>query len=78
MTEVKNYHPAFDILFDCLSSNKADVRERLEKYVAHRKLHGREAAKRIYPDCHNIQIEDPQLKDMWKTFLKTLDSLGKK
>lgn len=75
MNEVKDYNPAFDMLFDCLSSNRADVRERLENYVAHRKLYGREAAKRIYPDCYHIQIADPQLKSMWNTFLKTVDKL---
>lgn len=75
MNNVKNYDSAFDVLFDCLSSNRTDVRERLQNYVAHRKLYGRQAANRIYPDCHKIQIADPLLKDMWKSFLKTVDSL---
>ena len=65
---------AFGIMFDCLSSNP-EVKEQLEKYVLHRKMFGRQAAARIYPECHNIIIMDPTLKHVWTSFLKTLDKL---
>ena len=68
-------HEAFDVLFDCLSSNNPETKERLEKYVIHRKLFGRQAASRVYPDCHNIIIMDPTLKQMWGSLLKTVDKL---
>jgi len=65
----------FDVMFDCLSSNNQETKERLEKYVLHRKMFGRQAAARVYPDCHHIIIEDPLLKDCWTNLLKTVDKL---
>lgn len=75
MNEVKDYDPMIDMFIDCLANNCPKNKERIEKYVVHRKLFGREAAKRIYPEVHYIQIADPMLKDLWKNFLKTVDSL---
>lgn len=76
MKKSLEYNPAFDILFDCLSSEREEVKNRLQKYVAHRYLYGRQAASRIYPDCHNIIIIDPELKLCWTELLKTVDSLS--
>lgn len=69
------YHPAFDVIMDCLSSGNKETQEKLEKYVLHRKMFGRQAAARIYPECHYIQISDPLLKECWKNILKTVDKL---
>ena len=66
---------AFEVLFDCLSSNDAETKEQLERYVIHRKMYGRQAAARIYPHCHNIIIKDPMLQQCWNTLLKTIDKL---
>jgi hypothetical protein len=72
---MKKNMEAFEILFNCLSSDNVETKERLEKYVLHRKMFGRQAAARIYPDCHNIIIHDPLLKECWTDFLKTVDKL---
>ncbi len=63
----------FDIMFDCLSSNDPEIKKQLELYVLHRKQFGRQAAARIYPQCHNIIIHDPMLKECWTNLLKTVD-----
>ncbi len=65
----------FDVMFDALSSNDPEVKKRLELYVLHRKQFGRQAAARIYPECHNIIILDPLLKECWTNLLKTVDKL---
>jgi hypothetical protein len=65
----------FDIMFDCLSSDNKEHKKQLEMYVLHRKTYGRQAAARIYPQCHNIVIQDPLLKDCWNNLLKTIDTL---
>lgn len=65
----------FDILFDALSSGNNEIKEQLEKYVLHRKMFGRQAAARIYPQCHHIIIYDPLLKECWTDLLKTVDKL---
>jgi hypothetical protein len=75
MINEKKYDPAFDVLLDCLSSGDAATKDKLEQYIAHRKVFGRQAAKRIYPECHYIQISDPLLKNIWNNLLKTVDSL---
>lgn len=72
---MSNYNPAFDVLLGALCNNDQTTKDRLEKYVAHRKVFGRQAAARIYPDCHAIQIADPVLKNIWKNLLKTVDKL---
>lgn len=66
---------AFDMLFDCLSSDNVETKKQLELYVLHRKTFGRQAAARVYPHCHNIVIKDPLLKQCWTDFLKTIDKL---
>jgi hypothetical protein len=73
--KTQDYHPAFDVLLDCLSNGDTKTKEKIEKYAAHRKVFGREAAKRIYPEVHYIQISDPLLKDVWNNLLKTIDKL---
>lgn len=75
MIKEKEYHPAFDVLLDCLSNGNVENKEKIEKYVAHRKVYGREAAKRKYPEVHYIQISDPLLKEVWNKLLKTIDKL---
>jgi hypothetical protein len=77
MTPTKDYNPAFDVLMDALSSGNIKTKDRLEKYVAHRAQFGRQASQRIYPDCYNIQISDPQLKNIWNNVLLTVDKMGK-
>lgn len=69
-----NYDPGFDILLNVISNNNA-TKDKLEKYVVHRKKFGIDAAKRKYPECHNLQIGDPQLKYVWKNLLKIVDKL---
>lgn len=75
MIKQQDYDPAFDVLLDCLSSGNIETKEKIEKYAAHRKVFGREAAKRIYPEVHYIQISDPLLKEIWNNLLKTIDKL---
>ena len=65
----------FDIMFDCLSSGNSEEKQKLEKYVLHRKLYGVKAAEKMYPECHHIIIHDPLLKECWVNLLKTVDSL---
>lgn len=74
---MKNMEP-FEVLFDCLSSNDKEAKQRLEKYVAHRSIFGKQAASRVYPDVHNIVIVDPMLKDIWNDLLKSIDKISKK
>jgi hypothetical protein len=77
-TEMKKelpYHEAFDMFLDCLSNENSKDKKKIEKYVVHRKIFGKHAAARVYPEVHNIIIHDPIMKDIWKTFLKTVDSL---
>ena len=75
MKKQMNTIEIFDIMFDCLSSNNSETKKRLEMYVLHRKRYGKQAASRIYPDCHNIIITDPTLKHCWTNMLKTIDRL---
>jgi len=77
MLKTKDYHPAFDVLMDALSPGDIKTRNRLQNYVAHRSMFGKQAAEQIYPDCYHIQISDPQLKDIWNNLLKIVDKLSK-
>ena len=74
---MQDYSPAFDIMLDCLSSNNEETKNKLEKYIVHRGIYGREAAKRMYPECYYIQISDPVLRNVWDNYLKTLDKIKK-
>lgn len=74
---MKDYNPAFDVMMDCLSSNDQSTKTKLEKYIVHRSLYGREASRRMYPECYYIQISDPVLRNVWDSYLKTLDKMKK-
>ena len=71
----KPYHPSFDVLLDALSNNDEGAKEKIEKYVVHRKRFGKHAAARIYPEVHHIVIVDPMLKGIWNDILKIMDKL---
>ena len=70
----KEFAP-FEMVLDCLSDGDLQIKSDLTRYVIHRSKFGRFAAARLYPQCHNIRIHDPQLSNIWKTLLKTVDKI---
>ena len=67
--------PAFDVLFEALSSGNKKNRTKIEKYVLVRSKMGPYNAGCQYPEVKNIVITDPVLKECWETLLNTIDGM---